>query len=134
MDCTPLQVGTREWWRWLREVRWFFLRLAQERSDTYHLTPKRYRARCGARRRDGQPCQAPAVWDHRQDRARNGRCRMHGGLSTGPRKPSVGPRQEGPPRLVPTLEELEAQAWAERNRSEERRVGKECRSRWSPYH
>ena len=24
--------------------------------------------------------------------------------------------------------------WAEMGRSEERRVGKECRSRWSPYH
>src|SRR2546430_4669261 len=24
--------------------------------------------------------------------------------------------------------------WFARNRSEERRVGKECRSRWSPYH
>src|SRR5215211_6265682 len=24
--------------------------------------------------------------------------------------------------------------WAARRRSEERRVGKECRSRWSPYH
>ena len=24
--------------------------------------------------------------------------------------------------------------WADENRSEERRVGKECRSRWSPYH
>ena len=24
--------------------------------------------------------------------------------------------------------------YAEKNRSEERRVGKECRSRWSPYH
>ena len=24
--------------------------------------------------------------------------------------------------------------WAEIRRSEERRVGKECRSRWSPYH
>ena len=23
---------------------------------------------------------------------------------------------------------------AQKNRSEERRVGKECRSRWSPYH
>ena len=29
--------------------------------------------------------------------------------------------------------ELDAQLW-ERDRSEERRVGKECRSRWSPYH
>ena len=24
--------------------------------------------------------------------------------------------------------------WKESKRSEERRVGKECRSRWSPYH
>ena len=32
----------------------------------------------------------------------------------------------GPGRLV--------QVAAHRNRSEERRVGKECRSRWSPYH
>ena len=30
--------------------------------------------------------------------------------------------------LEPTLGELE------KARSEERRVGKECRSRWSPYH
>ena len=28
----------------------------------------------------------------------------------------------------------DAQAKAQKNRSEERRVGKECRSRWSPYH
>src|SRR6266576_4571386 len=27
-----------------------------------------------------------------------------------------------------------AKAWATAGRSEERRVGKECRSRWSPYH
>src|SRR5690606_38547099 len=31
----------------------------------------------------------------------------------------------------PTLNALEAEA---QQRSEERRVGKECRSRWSPYH
>ena len=30
--------------------------------------------------------------------------------------------------------EYEAFAHVLRNRSEERRVGKECRSRWSPYH
>jgi hypothetical protein len=34
-------------------------------------------SRCGARRRDGGKCQAPAM--------PNGRCRMHGGRSTGPR-------------------------------------------------
>ena len=34
--------------------------------------------RCGAKRRsDGGPCQGPAM--------ANGRCRMHGGSSTGPR-------------------------------------------------
>src|SRR2546426_5006163 len=49
----------------------------------------------------------------------------------------VGARQPG--ELL--LEPLEAQVDAERalvlseeGRSEERRVGKECRSRWSPYH
>ena len=31
-----------------------------------------------------------------------------------------------------TLNGLCLEAW--KNRSEERRVGKECRSRWSPYH
>jgi hypothetical protein len=46
---------------------------------------KRERPRCGARCRDGSPCQAPPVWDKRLDRAMNGRCRMHGGLSTGPK-------------------------------------------------
>src|SRR5437868_14997248 len=29
---------------------------------------------------------------------------------------------------------MEAKHWGLRKRSEERRVGKECRSRWSPYH
>lgn len=35
--------------------------------------------RCGARTRQGVPCKAPAM--------ANGRCRMHGGKSTGPRTP-----------------------------------------------
>ncbi len=35
--------------------------------------------RCGAKTRRGTPCQAPAM--------PNGRCRMHGGASTGPRTP-----------------------------------------------
>src|SRR2546430_3425143 len=49
-----------------------------------------------------------------------------------------------PPRENPSLEAIELQDsaypyhdWNERvssERSEERRVGKECRSRWSPYH
>jgi hypothetical protein len=28
------------------------------------------------------------VWDRAKDRARNGRCKLHGGLSTGPRTES----------------------------------------------
>ena len=48
-------------------------------------------------------------------------------------------RREG---ILPALESSHALAWALRllptlgklTRSEERRVGKECRSRWSPYH
>jgi hypothetical protein len=48
-------------------------------------TPKREQPRCGARFRDGNLCEAPPVWDRRRDRPVNGRCRMHGGLSTGPK-------------------------------------------------
>ena len=42
-------------------------------------TPGDFRAapRCGARTRSGECCRQPAM--------KNGRCRMHGGLSTGPR-------------------------------------------------
>src|SRR5256886_16335063 len=37
-------------------------------------------------------------------------------------------------RLAYPNEELPAARPVRRSRSEERRVGKECRSRWSPYH
>jgi len=47
--------------------------------------PKRERPRCGTKCRDGTGCKAPPVWDRRLDRAVNGRCRMHDGLSTGPK-------------------------------------------------
>ena len=41
---------------------------------------------CGARTRAGLLCQAPPVWDHKAQRAVNGRCRLHGGMT---------PRKEG---------------------------------------
>ena len=47
--------------------------------------PKSLRPKCGARCRDGHQCRAPVVWDKENNRPVNGRCRMHGGLSTGPR-------------------------------------------------
>src|SRR5258708_13399063 len=34
----------------------------------------------------------------------------------------------------PSLDRLDGRSKASPSRSEERRVGKECRSRWSPYH
>src|SRR3712207_8180459 len=43
----------------------------------------------------------------------------------------AGPDEEA---LVGGLAEVGQVAREERARSEERRVGKECRSRWSPYH
>jgi hypothetical protein len=47
--------------------------------------PKRERPRCGAKCRDGSGCNARPVWDRRLNRPVNDRCRMHGGLSTGPK-------------------------------------------------
>jgi hypothetical protein len=41
---------------------------------------KKLRQICGARNRRGEPCQCKLL-------LRGGRCRFHGGLSTGPRTP-----------------------------------------------
>ncbi len=80
---------------WLRDLlrlaraeareEWLNRPVAEPARREHHVTPKAQRPRCGARRRDGRPCEALAVWDQGQDRPRNGRCRMHGGLSTGAR-------------------------------------------------
>jgi len=50
-------------------------------------TPKWLRPQCGAKTRAGRRCRATPVWDKENNRPRNGRCRMHGGLSTGPKTP-----------------------------------------------
>lgn len=47
--------------------------------------PRKQRGVCNAKTRKGAPCQAPPVWNKSQDNARNGRCKLHGGLSTGPK-------------------------------------------------
>ena len=44
------------------------------------------------------------------------------------------PREPDGPKAVRSAEELKLQERFDTRRSEERRVGKECRSRWSPYH
>jgi hypothetical protein len=69
-------------------------------DDEDVVTPKSERPRCGARTRVNTPCRALAIWDRQLDRPRNGRCRMHGGLSTGPktaegRRRSLGALQKG---------------------------------------
>src|SRR5256886_15746157 len=46
-------------------------------------------------------------------------------------------RGEGPPSMTivsPVIHDEASEARKMHGRSEERRVGKECRSRWSPYH
>lgn len=47
--------------------------------------PRKLRGKCGAKTRKSASCQAPPVWSKWTDKARNGRCKLHGGLSTGPR-------------------------------------------------
>src|SRR2546430_10294374 len=52
-------------------------------------------------------------------------------IYTGSHQIGPGSRRIGPVVTLPVT--IEQGAWI-RLRSEERRVGKECRSRWSPYH
>src|SRR5262249_4326033 len=49
--------------------------------------------RCGAKCRDGHACRAHAVWDRDYVAPRNGRCKNHGGLSTGAKTPEGKQRQ-----------------------------------------
>lgn len=64
-----------------------FARRGMRSLRKYYYVAKRDMPRCGARCRDGHPCQRRAVWDAIRCGPRNGRCRNHGGLSTGPRPP-----------------------------------------------
>jgi hypothetical protein len=43
------------------------------------------RGTCGAKTRKGSPCKAPPVWHNKDNKPMNGRCKLHGGLSTGAR-------------------------------------------------
>ena len=60
-------------------------------------------------------------------------CSQNGGRSTG-KRPLGRPRRRWEENIRMDLEEIGIN-WVDlAQRSEERRVGKECRSRWSPYH
>src|SRR5258707_10902570 len=58
-------------------------------------------------------------------------------LAYTPARTTPKPRTTGPQTAVvvgPAGEEIWTDEYGRIKRSEERRVGKECRSRWSPYH
>ncbi len=60
--------------------------LVQEHAPPVEPRPPRAeRPRCTAITRQGEPCKAPAVWWPGDCQPRNGKCRVHGGLSTGPK-------------------------------------------------
>ena len=46
----------------------------------------------------------------------------------------VGSNSSGKSSFIKMFPLIKQSVGIKRNRSEERRVGKECRSRWSPYH
>jgi hypothetical protein len=59
--------------------------LSRKPTDNAPVAAAEERPRCGARTRAGGQCQALAVLDASSTHARNGRCRMHGGASSGPK-------------------------------------------------
>ena len=62
-------------------------RLAKQKPQPRKTLPKYLRPQCGAKTRAGGKCKATPVWDKTNNKPKNGRCRMHGGLSTGARTP-----------------------------------------------
>jgi len=76
---------SREAQVWLKIARRLEWCVAEFERSSRRRTPRSQRPKCGARTRSGEPCQAKAVWCDSTDSPRNGRCRLHGGLSTGPR-------------------------------------------------
>ena len=98
VDCDPVGMddptslrATADWFDRMGDPR--FARRQRNRADTlerFHsrrdpLTPKAERPRCGATTREGTPCRAPVAWNATTNTPLNGRCRLHGGLSTGAR-------------------------------------------------
>ena len=51
-----------------------------------------------------------------------------------PTKPKIVNLNPDVSKMLNAIRTNSSQTYQDRIRSEERRVGKECRSRWSPYH
>lgn len=60
-------------------------RIAKQKPKLRKTTPKFLRPQCDAKTRAGEKCKATPVWDKNNNKPKNGRCRLHGGLSTGPK-------------------------------------------------
>ena len=82
--------------------------------------------KCGACTRSGRPCEAPAYREPRALFARNGRCRLHGGLSTGPRTLAGRARCAASGRL--NIEQLHARHRAGLSRTEQDRANVQMRA------
>ena len=66
----------------------YFDKYGRMRISWYCNAPKtqrKNRGECGAKTRKGTPCKAQPVWCETQDKPKNGRYKLHGGLSTGPK-------------------------------------------------
>src|SRR5256885_8799975 len=77
-------------------------------------------------------CALPILWKRTRSRALSGR----GASPSSSRVPSTSTEATsfpGAPATSPRSSAVRSTPWRF-TRSEERRVGKECRSRWSPYH
>mgnify|MGYP004000163841 FL=1 len=79
-------------------------RLAKQKPQPRKTLPKYLRPQCGAKTRAGGKCKATPVWDKTNNKPKNGRCRMHGGLSTGARTP------EGKLRALANLKQFRVEA------------------------
>lgn len=98
LECLDLSLSEIDGW----VDRKFARKKASHRPNPNwsRCTPKWLRPQCGAKTRAGGTCRATPVWDKENDRPRNGRCRMHGGLSTGART------EEGKRRALQNLKQF----------------------------
>src|ERR1700682_4780424 len=110
LTAQPWPGATRADVEQLRRELW-----AEMRPPAYTRPTRAQRPRCGAKTRVGGTCRAPALWHAGDPAPRNGRCRMHGGLSTGPRTP------EGRQRCAEAAKSAAAARLAARRRADQAR-------------
>src|SRR2546430_2245869 len=85
--------------------------MSQPPAGTPRRVPRHRRHTCNAVCRTGRRCRAKVVWDKDEDRPKNTKCRIHGGLSRGPTTPE-GRRRIGESNQCRARERRQAQAQA----------------------